>query len=160
MTFTYILVRWDPKREDAVFLNQSAILYSNYYQLQIFVHRTFIPSPRRPLANANTSLPSMTICVSAARACLRVLEVQHRRSMDTWLGFTLYALTPLQMPLFTVGIMLLVYLWAGARDTQATLKDVAVCLNILKELSEAYVVMLLLSVSLVLITPSPIEATC
>ena len=136
---THALVRWDPNREDTVFLNQSAILYANYYQLQIFVHRPFIPSPRRPLANANLSLPSMTICASAARACLRVLEVQHRRAMSTRSGFTLYALTPLQMPLFTVGIMLLVYLWGGANDPHATLEDVNTCLGILKELAEAYV---------------------
>ena len=67
-------MRWDPDRADDVFFNQSAILYSNYYVLQIFVHRPFIPSPRRPLASAKLSLPSMTICVNAARACLRVLE--------------------------------------------------------------------------------------
>ncbi|KAI1791326.1 fungal-specific transcription factor domain-containing protein [Ganoderma leucocontextum] len=133
-------LRWDPNREDDVFFNQSAILYANYYQLQIFVHRHFIPSPRRPLANANLSLPSMTICVNAARACLRVLEVQHRRAMAASSGFTLYVLTPLQMPLFTVGIMLLVYLWCGARDTHATLEDVNVCLSILKDLAEACVV--------------------
>ncbi|KAI1791324.1 fungal-specific transcription factor domain-containing protein [Ganoderma leucocontextum] len=130
---------WDPHREDVLFLNQSAILYANYYQMQIFVHRLFIPSPRRPLANANLSLPSMTICVNAARACLRVLEVQHRRTMTSGAeacGVTIYALTPLQMPLFTVGMMLLVYLWCGARDTRAALDDVDVCLDILKHLAE------------------------
>ena len=135
------LVRWDPNREDVLFLNQSAILYANYYQLQIFVHRLFIPSPRRPLANPNMSLPSMTICVNAARACLRVLDVQHRRAMmgAETCGVTIYALTPLQMPLSTVGMMLLVYLWCGARDTRAALDDVDVCLNILKDLAETCV---------------------
>nr|VWO98979.1 Candidapepsin-2 (EC (ACP 2) (Aspartate protease 2) (Secreted aspartic protease 2) [Ganoderma boninense] len=130
-------LRWDPDRADDVFFNQSAILYSNYYVLQIFVHRPFIPSPRRPLASAKLSLPSMTICVNAARACLRVLEVQHRRSLSWCSGFTLYALTPLQMPLFEVGMMFLVYLWAGARDIETTLKDVNICLGILKDLSAA-----------------------
>ena len=137
------LVRWDPDREDDLFLNQSAILYANYYQLQIFIHRTFIPSPRRPLANANLSLPSMTICVNAARACLRVLDVQNRRAKaPSWgetCGVTIYALTPLQMPLFTVGMMLLVYLWCGARDARSALDDVDVCLSILRDLSETCV---------------------
>ena len=133
----HTVVRWDPNREDNLFLNQSAILYANYYQLQIFIHRLFIPSPRRPLANANMSLPSMTICVNAARACLRVLEVQHRRAMAgaESCGITIYTLTPLQTPLNTVCMMLLVYLWCGARDTRAALDDVDVCLNILKDLA-------------------------
>ncbi|PIL33904.1 transcription factor [Ganoderma sinense ZZ0214-1] len=130
-------LRWDPNRTDDVFFNQSAILYANYYVLQIFVHRPFLPSPRRPAASANLSLPSMTICVNASRSCLRVLEVQHRRSMNSCSGFTLYALTPLQMPLFEVGMMLLVYLWAGARDIETTLKDVHITLAILKDLSAA-----------------------
>nr|VWO98984.1 Aspartyl proteinase [Ganoderma boninense] len=127
-------LRWDPNPEDALFLNQSAILYTNYYQLQIFVHRLFIPSPRRPLAHANLSLPSMTICVNAARACLRVLDVQNRRAMTG--RATIHAMTPLQMPLFTVGVMLLLYLWCGARDARAVLEDVDVCLSILKDLAE------------------------
>ena len=136
-------MRWDPNREDDLFLNQSAILYANYYQLQMVIHREFIPSPRRPLANANLPLPSMAICVNAARACLRVLDVQHRRakaaSGGDASGVTIYALTPLQMPLFTVGIMLLVYLWCGARDARSALDDVDVCLSILRDLSEACV---------------------
>ncbi|PIL33900.1 transcription factor [Ganoderma sinense ZZ0214-1] len=134
-------LRWDPNRENALFLNQSAILYANYYQLQIFVHRLFIPSPRRPLAHANLSLPSMTICVNAARACLRVIDVQHRRAMNNCSGaaasgVTIYAMTPLQMPLFTVGIMLLLHLWCGTRDARAVLSDIDVCLSISKDLAK------------------------
>ena len=132
-------MRWDPARADTVFFNQSAILYTNYYVLQILVHRSFIPSPRRPLASANLSLPSMVICVSASRACLRVLEVQHRRLMDSRAGFTLYALTPLQMPLFELGVTFLTYLWAGGKDVQTTMADVRTCLSMLKDLSTAYV---------------------
>ncbi len=158
MTDACALVCWDPNREDVLFLNQSAILYANYYQLQIFVHRLFIPSPRRPLANANLSLPSMAICVNAARACLRVLDVQHRRAMTAGAeacGITIYALTPLQMPLFTVGIMLLVYLWCGARDPRAALDDVDVCLNILRDLSKRWVVRPRYLTHYILITTAP-----
>ncbi|KAI0074765.1 hypothetical protein K474DRAFT_1505244 [Panus rudis PR-1116 ss-1] len=67
---------WDPNRENPLFLNQAAFLYAHYYQLQISVHRPFIPSPRKlsPL-----SFPSLAICTNAARSCTHVLDVPFRR---------------------------------------------------------------------------------
>ncbi|TBU24956.1 fungal-specific transcription factor domain-containing protein [Dichomitus squalens] len=126
-------LRWDPNREDILFFYQSAILYTSYYQLQICIHRPFIPSPRRRVDNP--PLPSMTICVNAARACVRVLHAQHKRMMAAS-GITSYTFTPFEMPLFTVGTMLGVYLWCGARDAQATLEDMDICFNILKDFEE------------------------
>ena len=70
-------MRWDPTRENILFLNQSANLYANYYQLQIAVHRPFIPSPRKP---SPLSFPSLAICTNAARSCIHVLDVQAKRS--------------------------------------------------------------------------------
>ena len=54
-----------------LFLNQSASPYASYYGLQISVHRPFIPMPRKP---APLPFPSLTICTSAARSCIQVLE--------------------------------------------------------------------------------------
>ena len=71
------IVRWDPTRENILFLNQSANLYANYYQLQIAVHRPFIPSPRKP---SPLSFPSLAICTNAARSSIHVLDVQYKRT--------------------------------------------------------------------------------
>ncbi len=69
-------VRWDPNRESMLYLSQSAYLYAHYYQLQIAVHRPFIPSPRKP---SPLSFPSLAICTNAARSCTHVLDVPFRR---------------------------------------------------------------------------------
>lgn len=37
-------MRWDPNRENSLFFDQSATLYSTYYHVQILIHRPFIPS--------------------------------------------------------------------------------------------------------------------
>ncbi|KAG8739987.1 hypothetical protein FRC10_004866 [Ceratobasidium sp. 414] len=37
-------LRWDPNRENPLFFDQSATLYSTYYHVQILIHRPFIPS--------------------------------------------------------------------------------------------------------------------
>lgn len=39
-------VRWDPHRSDDAFFDQSAFLYSSYYQVQMTIHRPFIPMIR------------------------------------------------------------------------------------------------------------------
>ncbi|KAJ7842623.1 hypothetical protein B0H13DRAFT_2413592 [Mycena leptocephala] len=36
-------LRWDPRRADPVFFDQSVALYCRYYHLQILIHRQFIP---------------------------------------------------------------------------------------------------------------------
>jgi hypothetical protein len=59
-----------------VFVNQSALLYSSYYSLQITVHRPFIPMPRKP---SPLSFPSLAICTNAARSCIHVLDKQYSR---------------------------------------------------------------------------------
>ncbi|KAK7023129.1 Zn(2)-C6 fungal-type domain-containing protein, partial [Favolaschia claudopus] len=61
---------WDPNRS-GVFFDQSAVLYTMYYSLQISIHRPFIHKPTA------LTLPSLTICTSAARCLIQVA--------DTWL---------------------------------------------------------------------------
>ncbi|KAI0787277.1 fungal-specific transcription factor domain-containing protein [Fomes fomentarius] len=119
-------LRWDPTREDLLFLNQSANLYANYYQLQIAVHRPFIPSPRKP---SPLSFPSLAICTNAARSCIHVLDVQYKRSgAPTFFN---------QMALFTGGIVLLLNIWGGKRSGLSTdpakeMADVHKCMKMLK----------------------------
>ena len=121
-------MRWDPKRQDLTFFNQSATLYTQYYQLQIAVHRPFIPSPRKP---SPLSFPSLAICTNAARSSIHVLDVQARRS-----GEPSYFN---QMSLFTAGIVLLLNIWGGKRsglslDPSKEMADVHKCMKMLRQL--------------------------
>jgi hypothetical protein len=71
-------VRWDPQREPILFFSQSAVLYSHYYQLQILVHRPFIPVRGK---TPNARLPSVAVCTNAARACAHLLQTQLSRNL-------------------------------------------------------------------------------
>ncbi|KAJ7701732.1 hypothetical protein B0H16DRAFT_1640447 [Mycena metata] len=92
---------WDPNRRDEVFFDQSAYLHCAYYQVQMTIHRSFIPTLREPF-------PSLAICTNAARACSHVAEISlHRRqSMAT---------PQLMNPVFTSGLILLLNVWSGKR---------------------------------------------
>ncbi|GJE87560.1 fungal-specific transcription factor domain-containing protein [Phanerochaete sordida] len=72
-------LRFDPAQENLVFFNQSALLYSSYYNLQISIHRPFL-SQRR---SQSSSLPSLAICTNAARSCLHVMWEQYKRARAT-----------------------------------------------------------------------------
>ncbi|TCD62493.1 hypothetical protein EIP91_006814 [Steccherinum ochraceum] len=124
-------LRWDPNREDLLFLNQSASLYAHYYQLQIAVHRPFIPSPRKP---SPLTFPSLAICTNAARSCTHVLDVPFRRTNNV-----ISANMESQMALFTSGIVLLLNIWGGKRSGLSTdpakeMADVHKCMKMLKKL--------------------------
>ncbi|KAH9851368.1 fungal-specific transcription factor domain-containing protein [Lenzites betulinus] len=117
-------LRWDPNREDHIFLNQSAALYAKYYQLQIFVHRPFLPTMRK---SSRLTLPSLAICTNAARSCVHVSDVQFRRT-GVPIGFN-------RMPLFTAGIVLLINMWGGKRaglSNTGAVADVQKCMAMLK----------------------------
>lgn len=77
-TSTYLVVRWNPKCDNELFLKQSAALHAMYYNLQIFVHRPFIPSPENPVPVA---FPCMAICTNAARSACHVLETFSQLNM-------------------------------------------------------------------------------
>ncbi|KAJ7726977.1 hypothetical protein B0H14DRAFT_2199856, partial [Mycena olivaceomarginata] len=78
-------LRWDPARTNDLFFDQSAALYCNYYLTRIHIHRPFIPAIR-PSEGPMTFL-SLTICNNAARACIHVVEAQHRRRPNNPLLF-------------------------------------------------------------------------
>lgn len=70
-------LRWDPKREDETHFHQSAVLYSAYYQLQIAIHRPFIPNRGK---QPSMALPALAICTNAARSCSHVVDIHQARS--------------------------------------------------------------------------------
>ena len=67
------LVRWDPKRENRVFFDQSSVLFATYYHVQHTIHRPFI-GKSSPLTFA-----SVAMCCNAARACSRIFAAQTER---------------------------------------------------------------------------------
>ena len=100
-------VRWDPNIQDPTFFAQSATLYANFYQAQICIHRQFLPTRRKP---ALASLPSLTICTTAARSCMRVLYAQYLRT-----GLPKCMINPLLVPLHTAALVLVLALAASKR---------------------------------------------
>lgn len=91
-------MKWDPRPVDSVFLFQSGILHTQYYQvsvsthaddhcaeyalnnfpslkLQIIIHRAYIPTPRKP---PQTTFPSLAICMNAARICCQIVSYCRR----------------------------------------------------------------------------------
>jgi hypothetical protein len=73
-----------------MFFNQSALLYANYYYVQIMIHRPFISSCRKPSV---LSFPSLAICTNAARSCCHVMDTQRRHE-------------PLALPHVQVGFIM------------------------------------------------------
>ncbi|KAJ7172925.1 fungal-specific transcription factor domain-containing protein [Mycena crocata] len=98
-------LRWDPKREDEEFFDQSAYLYAHYYLVQMTIHRPFIPMIRR---GASTSLPSLAICTNAARSCSHIVDTCNQRKRDVPIPGLLW-------PAFTSGLVLLLNVWSGKR---------------------------------------------
>lgn len=126
------LVIWDPHRENLMHFGQSAALYTSYYHLQILIHRPFIPSPRKP---SPLTFPSLAICTNAARSCSHVADLLVKREG--------VALAPLQVPVFTSGVVLLLNIW-GARKTGVNvapaqqMADVQKCMSLLSFLEKRY----------------------
>ncbi|KAI0339080.1 hypothetical protein BDW22DRAFT_1431991 [Trametopsis cervina] len=122
-------LRWDPRMENIVFLNQSACLYTAYYTVQIVVHRPFIPSPRK---SSPVSFPSLAICTNAARSCIHVLDEQWRR---TGSGSHLHQ----QYALFSSPIILMLNIWGSKKsitsaESMREMQDVHKAMNMMKSL--------------------------
>ena len=125
------IVRWNPEQPDPVFLNQSATLHASYYHTQICVHRQFIPATPSASSEPPAALPSpsLAICVTAARACLRVLRVQLGRTQRCT-----GALAAVHTPLFAAGLVRLLGWWAGGRTDEGAAADVKACVGMLTQI--------------------------
>ncbi|KAJ7693300.1 fungal-specific transcription factor domain-containing protein [Mycena rosella] len=125
---------WDPKRKNTLHFKQSALLYTAYYNVQILVHRPYIPTPRTvSLPGAH---PSLAICTNAARSCARIFDAQDQ------LGIPVH---PGALPVvFTAGVVLLLHAWSGKRsgfaDTSSKeLELVQTCLKLATAAEERYI---------------------
>ncbi|KAJ7178398.1 fungal-specific transcription factor domain-containing protein [Mycena crocata] len=116
-------LRWDPNRT-GVFFDQSAVLHTMYYQLQITIHRPYIHQP------TILAFPSLAICTSAARSAIHVVDVWLNRLQRV-------ALPHLQTAVFISGVVLLLNLFGVKRvglpiDVGKELAHVTTSMRILK----------------------------
>ncbi|KAJ7169228.1 fungal-specific transcription factor domain-containing protein [Mycena crocata] len=98
-------LRWDPNRRDDDFFDQSAFLYCQYYQVQITIHRPFIPMIRK---GPSTPLPSLAICTNAARSSSHIVDIVNHRKNGA-------PMPALYNSAFISGIVLLLNVWSGKR---------------------------------------------
>ncbi|KAF8169422.1 fungal-specific transcription factor domain-containing protein [Mycena galopus ATCC 62051] len=120
-------LRWDPARADMVFFDQSVALHCVYCQLQILIHRPFIPMVRK---SPPTALPSLAICTSAARTCANMVDVQRRRKGKVPVVINLPAV-------FISSIVLLLNVWSGKRtglvpDPSREISNVHKCIEVVR----------------------------
>ncbi|KAF8829082.1 hypothetical protein HHX47_DHR3000888 [Lentinula edodes] len=111
------------RKREGVFAMQSAFLYTAYYHLQIYVHRPFLSRP------SSRALPSLSVCMTAARSCARVLDCQQDGSVAS-LPHTQYAA-------FAAGVVLLFNLWASKRagteiDQHKEIQNIWILLGVLE----------------------------
>ncbi|KAI0337246.1 hypothetical protein BDW22DRAFT_1364331 [Trametopsis cervina] len=104
-------LRWDPRVTDPISLSQSAILYAAYCTLQITIHRPFISYtralPSTPFVSPEASrLPSLTICVNAARSCVHILDLVWKK-LGHMSDYAAVALQYSLIPIFNCGIVLM-----------------------------------------------------
>ncbi len=144
-------MRWDPHREDEIFFNQSVALYTEYYNIQILIHKPFIPSPRN---TSPLTFPSLAICTNAARSCSHIVDIQRQRGF-LWgqsfsavrLSFVRYALSHsavYQLNAFAAAIVLLLNIWGGKRSRMnlnpvKEMLDVHKCMQVLRDMENTYV---------------------
>ncbi|KAF9032105.1 hypothetical protein BDZ89DRAFT_1063488 [Hymenopellis radicata] len=127
-------LRWDPHRESEIFFNQSVVLYTNYYNIQILIHKPYIPSPRN---TPHLTFPSLAICTNAARSSSHIIDTQRQRGFS-WGGHLHWYLNA-----FTAALVLLLNIWGGKRtrmnlDPDKEMLDVHKCMQVLKDMEQIW----------------------
>ncbi|KAJ7738759.1 fungal-specific transcription factor domain-containing protein [Mycena metata] len=127
-------LRWDPARENKIHLMQSAVLHTAFYNVQLLLHRPYIPAPFQ--VSPPGALPSLSIATNAARACIRIFDAYKDRTSELELTFTMLP------PVFTAAIVLVLSTWSGRKtgfaNTPQQLDQVRVCLRLMTELEKRY----------------------
>ncbi|KAJ7147910.1 fungal-specific transcription factor domain-containing protein [Mycena crocata] len=122
-------LRWDPDRT-GVFFDQSAVLYTTYYQLQITIHRPYIHTPM------TLPFPSLAICTRAARSSINVVDV--------WLKkLNRVPASPMQTAPFISSVVLLLNVFGAKRagqaiDVEKEFAHVAIAMEALKFFETRY----------------------
>ncbi|VDB85388.1 unnamed protein product [Peniophora sp. CBMAI 1063] len=109
---------WDANNDDDVGLLQSAHIWTRYYELQINLHRPFIPSQTNSTNQAIAAIgfPSLSICLSASRAIVRIVDCVQRRFPGRIFPF-------LHDSAFLAGMMLFIGIWGSSKYGVASRAD-------------------------------------
>ncbi|KAI5890629.1 uncharacterized protein SCHCODRAFT_02690565 [Schizophyllum commune H4-8] len=121
-------LRWDPKRENRLFFNQSSVLFATYYHVQHVIHRPFIGK------TSPVTFASIAMCCNAARACSRIYAAQIERGDPI-------VTSELLVTAFTSAVSCLMNIWGGRKmgmsiDQKREMEYVRHCLRYL-EVAEA-----------------------
>ncbi|KAJ4501161.1 fungal-specific transcription factor domain-containing protein [Lentinula lateritia] len=125
-------LKWDPHRSDDLLFSQSVSLHSNYYWVQIQLHKVFI----RPGPLNTGNFPSLAICTNAARSYIHILQACFARP-----GMPL--LPHYIAPTFIAAVILLINLWTSLRDKtrydpRKDMADVYSCVDHLRAYEKRY----------------------
>ncbi|KAJ7091102.1 fungal-specific transcription factor domain-containing protein [Mycena epipterygia] len=126
-------LRWDPDCKNDLHFKQSAQLYSDFYAVQILLHRPYIPVPLE--GSRPGALPSLAICTNAARSCARIFNTLDKRGM---------ILQPSMLRVAcSAAIVLLLNTWSGKRSGFAynpskELEHVYTCLKLTTAAEKRY----------------------
>ncbi|KAE9394585.1 hypothetical protein BT96DRAFT_998390 [Gymnopus androsaceus JB14] len=125
-------LKWDPNRSDEILFAQTVMMHSNYYWVQIQIHKLFI----RPGPLSTGNFPSLAICTNASRAFIHMLDVYMARP-------EMPLLPNYMAPTFVAATMLLINLWTSIRvkssyDPRNDMNDVSNCLKHLAKYETRY----------------------
>ncbi|KAF8070632.1 fungal-specific transcription factor domain-containing protein [Lyophyllum atratum] len=125
-------LKWISVSPGNVFHEQSALLHACYHHVRILVHRSFIPSPKKP---SPLPFPSLAICTNAARSCAHILKSQSQQG--TYLPFPPFAI-------FTSAIVLLLNYWTNLKSSNLPrgisedVKNVQDCISLFSRLEKRW----------------------
>ncbi|KAJ7358414.1 fungal-specific transcription factor domain-containing protein [Mycena albidolilacea] len=112
---------WDPDDPDAPLPDHAASLACFYHFTRILIHRHKLSSvPIAPL-----DPPTRTICMRAARACIRIADAHRRARPEHPLMFS-------QGPMFTAGVMLTLNLVDNGEDAALDLALLQTAIDVLE----------------------------
>ncbi|KAJ3735521.1 fungal-specific transcription factor domain-containing protein [Lentinula guzmanii] len=125
-------LKWDPYRQDDVLFSQTVNLHSNYYWVQIQLHKMFV----RPGPLNTGNFPSLAICTNAARSYAHIMQAFRARPGTPMVPNFI-------APTFVAAVMLLINLWISLRnktsyDPRRDMADVYTCLDHLRAYEKRY----------------------
>ncbi|KAI0033780.1 fungal-specific transcription factor domain-containing protein, partial [Vararia minispora EC-137] len=129
-------LKWNPGCEETIWMLQSSCLYTSYYELQISIHRCFLPTAQKP---SPVTFPSLSICANAARSCCHIIEVAKPKLPKIWREDIFgVCIAILPMASFAAALVLLLSIFGAKKNGMAidTSKDMArvyICMQSIKE---------------------------
>jgi hypothetical protein len=144
-----VSVRWNSIIVNDTFQRLSKLLQCAYYSAQLTIHREFI-SPRRE--SSPLTIPSRTVCRSAARSCIQVLHryIELGYSVIPTLIVCLSIVQEIylimtQPAMFTSGVVIVLSMWGKMAsdsfyDSSQDMESVTLCIRMLDHCQFRYVV--------------------